>query len=306
MEMSGHMKSMTGFGRGVANDVELGIGFRAEISSVNRKQFEVKVNLPREVSMYEPKLRMMVSERVSRGSLILRVDLERSSGSSPDGSSAGPLRVNEAVLSDVLAKCRGIQERFDIPGKLEISHVLSLPGVLEADAIDFGMPQIDALLGQAVSEAIANMLKMRETEGVSLRRDIDSRISTLSEIVDGIEPLAKSVPDLQKERLLQRLRDSGLSVEYDDERLLREFVIYADKSDVSEEITRLRSHFEHFRKFLDGRDTPVGRSLDFMIQEISREATTLGNKAPGIELSPLVVQFKTELEKIREQVQNVE
>ena len=298
------MKSMTGFGRGCANDAELSLGFRAELSSVNRKQFELKVNLPREISLYEPKLRMMVSERASRGALLLRVDLERCENE--DAKPSGPMKVNESAIAEILNLCSKLQKKHKIGGSLEISQILALPGVLEAGSFDFGMPQIESLLCKAVGEAIDNMLKMRETEGANLRKDIESRICTLAELVDSIEPLAKLVPDLQRERLLQRLRDVGLPSEYDDERLLRELVIFADRADVSEEITRLRSHFTHFKKFLDDRTAPVGRSLDFMIQEIAREATTLGNKAPGAEISPLVVQFKTELERIREQVQNIE
>ena len=298
------MKSMTGFGRGSASSEPLGVGFRSEISSVNRKQFELKVLLSREVSLYEPKLRMLVSERVNRGSLLLRVDLERFS--SQGLTHSGPLRINESAVEAILSKTKSLQKAMKIPGELEIGQILALPGVVEQSFLDFGMPEIESILCQAVVEAIDNMLKMRETEGANLKKDIESRIQTLSDLVDQIEPLAKLAPEIQRERLLQRLRDAGLPAEYDDERLLRELVIFADRSDVTEEIIRLRSHFIHFRKFLANGSAPVGRSLDFMIQEISRESTTLGNKAPGAELSPLVVQFKTELEKIREQVQNIE
>ncbi len=300
------MKSMTGFGRGCANDAELGLGFRAEISSVNRKQFELKANLPREITHYEPKLRMMVAERASRGALMLRVELEKSEGGEDAPKTSGPIKINETAIAELLAKCEGIKKRFKLKGSLEIAQLLALPGIVEAGTLDFSMPQVESLLCKAVGEAIDNMLKMRELEGENLKADIESRIQTLSDLVESIEPLAKLAPDAQRDRLLQRLRDAGLPAEYDDERLLRELVIFADRADVSEEITRLKSHFIHFKKFLNGQGAPVGRSLDFMIQEIAREATTLGNKTPSPDLSPLVVQFKTELEKIREQVQNIE
>jgi uncharacterized protein (TIGR00255 family) len=281
------------------------MGFRAELSSVNRKQFELKVNLPREISFYEPKLRMMVSERANRGAILLRVDLERCDVEA-HGRPGVPLTINESSIVEILARCERIKNRHGIPGQVDLGVLLSLPGVIEPLTPDYSLPAIEALLRKAVDEAIDRMLDMRETEGVNLREDLDGRIQNLSELLDAIEPMARIAPDSQRERLHQRLRDAGLPAEYDDDRLLRELVIFADRADVSEEITRLRSHFSHFKKFLDKGSEPIGRSLDFMVQEICREVTTLGNKTPSPELSPLVVQFKTELEKIREQVQNVE
>ena len=147
---------------------------------------------------------------------------------------------------------------------------------------------------------------MRTREGENLKRDILGRIGVMETLVDEIRPLAAQLPAIQKERLFKRLKEFDLSIEDTDERILREAVIYGDKLDVTEEITRLRSHFTNFRKLADEPDTPVGRSLDFMVQEIFRECNTLGNKAGSTEISPRVVMLKTELEKIREQVQNIE
>jgi uncharacterized protein (TIGR00255 family) len=294
------MKSMTGFGRGAAATADGLTGFAVEISSVNRKQLEIRINLPRELSMLEPAVRSAVNARISRGSLAVRVALEGES------TALGVPKVNRAALTGLIEQFRRVQEATGIPGQIEIQHLALVPGVIEDVALDASQPWIEEVLLRAVEAAVDNLLAMRSAEGKSIEADFARRLELLESLVDRIEPVAAGLPAFMREKMREKLKNAGLEVEYDDERLLKELVIYSDKSDVTEELTRLRSHFGQFRNFIRAEQEQAGRSLDFLVQEIFREITTLGNKACCCEVTPLVVEFKSELEKIREQVQNIE
>jgi uncharacterized protein (TIGR00255 family) len=192
-----------------------------------------------------------------------------------------------------------------VPVDTSIPQLMALPGVVEPASPDIDRPEIKEVFKEAVQKAVEALVAMREYEGEALKADLAERQNKLAELVEAIEPLAEGIPGHMKQKLLERLEKENLPIEASDERVLKEVVIYADKSDVTEELTRLRSHFQQFQSFLDKKE-PVGRSMDFLMQEMFREITTLGNKAGGCEITPLVVEFKTELEKIREQVQNIE
>ena len=154
-------------------------------------------------------------------------------------------------------------------------------------------------------EALTRHIEMRRTEGAALERDILARIDGFEKIVAKIRTLTPGLPEQQAARMRERLKDAGFNAEADDERMLREFVIFADRLDVTEELTRLDAHFRHFRSIAAGSEPP-GRPLDFLMQEMFREINTLGNKAGTADISPLVVEMKTGLEKVREQIQNIE
>ena len=294
------MRSMTGFGRGEALSADGKILFRTEISSVNRKQFELKTLLPKEMLSAENELRRLIGTRISRGTLTLRVETVFQ-------DSIGPrLKIDRAALLSLLGQLKNLYAEAGIGAEPAIEPLLQLPGIMETDAADLSDPQLLETLKQSCMAAIDQLIAMRESEGANLRLEFEKRLEYLTETVDRIEPLAAALPRMQYERLLRRLQESGLAVDLNDERVLRELVIFSDRADVTEEITRLRSHFVHFRKFLEETAEPVGRNLDFLMQEIFREINTLGNKAPTPEISPLIVRLKTEVEKIREQVQNIE
>jgi uncharacterized protein (TIGR00255 family) len=294
------MKSMTGFGRGEANAAGKGVSFCVEILSVNRKQLDVRSNLPRELAGFEPLLKKLTSEKINRGAVSVSVKINYTS------ASASKISLNKYLAEDIIRKAANLQERFDIPGELTISDIINIPGILEDSAQNLEAPELEDAFSKAVNKALDALLSMRSDEGKLLKKDLMKRLKALRAILADIEPPAKEIPKRQKERLLQHLKDADISANPDDERILREVVIYCDKMDVSEEITRLKSHFIQFDDFLEDNKNPIGRSMDFLSQEINREITTLGNKAADTSVSPLVVKFKTELEKIREQVQNIE
>ncbi|MCP3965436.1 MAG: YicC family protein [Lentisphaerae bacterium] len=294
------MQSMTGFGKAEATDNKTGISFSVEIASVNRKQLDIRPNLPREFTGLEPVLRRLVSEKISRGSIMIRVFFELAENAATEA-----VNINHALLHKLVDQCRALHTEAG-GGSWSISELLGLPGVIESVAPDVESEEVMTTFTEAVTKAVDALVEMRAAEGNSMAEDIRERLSGLVKIVDCIEPLTAEIPELMKQKLLDKMRDADLPVDPDDERVIKEVVVYSDRSDVSEEVTRLRSHFKQFDNFLASHGKPIGRSMDFLVQEIFREINTLGNKGGGCEVTPMVVQFKTELEKIREQVQNIE
>ena len=295
------MRSMTGFGRGEASSPDGSLAFRVEISSVNRKQFELKFNLPRDMASCEGVLRQTVAARISRGALTLRVEMI----ASPENAAAS-LKISESNVRALAQQAEALEKKGCACARLTLADMLAVPGIVEQASIDFSLPENTAVLIRACSAALDDLIRMRETEGENLRKVLAGKIRKLAGLVDQIEPLVKQLPLQQRDKLLQKLQEAGLGIDLNDDRVLRELVIFADKCDVSEEIARLRSHFSHYQTFLDDKDASLGRNMDFLTQEIFREINTLGNKAPSVDVSPLIVQLKTEAEQIREQIQNIE
>ena len=180
-----------------------------------------------------------------------------------------------------------------------------MPGVVVPVSALSSNPEFETFLLGVFDAALDRHIEMRRTEGAALERDILARIDEFESLVARIRALTPGLPEQQAARMRERLKDAGFNAEADDERMLREFVIFADRLDVTEELTRLDTHFKHFRSLAAGGGSP-GRSLDFLMQEMFREINTLGNKAGTAEISPLVVAVKTGLEKVREQIQNIE
>ena len=293
------MNSMTGYGFS-EHRCNSGVTFSVEVFSVNKKNLELRVSLPKEALQLEPFVRQIASKRLSRGFITIRINIKAEESFLKDS-----VKINEPLAHVYLKKIRNLQERHDIPGEIGIADIIGLPGVIEDDLESSEFMKSEEELSLSVNAALDKLMEMRTREGESLKNDIEARISFLESIVAKVKPMAEKIPELQKEQLLKRLNESGLQIDSSDERLLRELVIFSDKSDVTEEITRLKSHFKQFREFMN-KTEPCGRSLDFLTQELQREITTVGNKALQSEITPLIVEFKTELEKIREQIQNIE
>jgi len=292
------MFSMTGFGRGEAvfgNDCIL----TAEASSVNRKQLEIRMIAPPELAGYEPAVRKIVGQYFNRGSVQLRLAVR--SG----GTEGERLAIDEAMLDELIDGALDARRRAGLPEDVAVETLMNIPGVVLSGEADMEDPGFADALERAVTDACQACRRMREAEGTSLQQDLRRRGDVLKELLARLEPECAKLPEIAKKRLLGKLADASLPVKPDDEMLIRELLFYADKSDVAEEITRLKSHFSQLDGFL-ADERPAGRSLDFLAQEFFREITTLGNKAASPAVSPLVVAFKSELEKMREQIQNVE
>lgn len=294
------MFSMTGFGRA---ECTFGNGclLTAEISSINRKQLEMRMIAPPELSAMEPAARKIIGVHFNRGAIQLRMTIRRS-GASVDASGAF---VDAAALDLLIDEAREARKRAGLPEQVSVETLMTLPGVVCFGESVVDDPGFAGAFEKAVSSACVACRKMRETEGAALQADLRRRGVLLRELLKKLEPECAKLPDVAKKRLLTKLSDAGIPVQPNDEALTRELLFYVDKADVAEEITRLKSHFAQLDDFL-ASDRPAGRSLDFLAQEFFREITTLGNKAASPAVSPLVVAFKSELEKMREQIQNVE
>ncbi len=293
------MNSMTGFGAATA---PLGSSsLRVEIGGVNRKQTEIAISLPRAWSELEASVRDIISGAVSRGRVNVTISLQASTGHENSGS----LTINEAKLASLLSLLPRLQDALGQPTTPSLDALLRL-GILEEES-DASISPAEAweAVEPALREALASFTALRAQEGQNLCNDLLARVATLRDFRSKLMARSSGVAARHREALMKRLADSGLDLPLDDERLIKEIALFADKCDVSEEMTRLASHLDQFEAIC-AKDEPVGRTLDFLCQEIFRELNTTGSKANDAELAQLVVSAKTELEKIREQVQNVE
>ncbi len=290
------MHSMTGFGRGshATNKVVV----RVEASSVNRKQGEVVFFMPRDLAELEPRLRKHVLGRIARGRINVNVNLEH-----PSTSTSG-VRIDTGKARALEAAFTELSEAIDRPIKPGSAEFLRAPEILIFEEA-YEPEVIWGALEPALNLALDGLTKMRAEEGADLKIEIGRLLARLEELTGEIEQGAPSVVTNHRDNLLRRLREAELELDLDDDRVLKELSLFADRCDITEEIARLRSHFRKFSTYLDSSD-PVGRSMDFLCQEINREFNTIGSKANDATLAQAVVKAKTDLEKIREQVQNIE
>ncbi len=293
------MKSMTGYGRGECT--AKGASITVELNSVNRKQAEVSLSVPSELESIEPDLRDLILASVSRGRVSGRVVLQYTGS-----SRASAVAVNETQAKAYRRELSKLAKSLEIPDNLSLDSLLRLPGVLESAQPILDAKAFRAPIKSALGQALEGLLSMREKEGANLGRDLAKRLAKLRRIVKRVTKLAPDVLKHHRERLIERLKKANVEVpDMDDDHLLREIVYYTDRTDVTEELTRLGSHFVQLEECLSDV-VPVGRKLDFLAQEMFREINTIGSKANDANISSEVVTLKTELEKIREQVQNVE
>ena len=288
---------MTGFGRGSATtDTWLA---NIEIGSVNRKQAEVVVQMPRELSELEGRIRKKVLGVISRGRAQVSVNLERAQGT------AAAIQVDTVLAKAFHDAFNSLGKSIGQPLLPTASDYLRQPGIISTGGGEIDPETAWLAIEPAVDTALTGLSSMRETEGRHLKHDFLERLDTLKKFAATIAESAPGRPTRQRDMLAKRLRDLGLELDLADERVAKEIAIFADRCDISEEITRLDSHFAKFREYLDSNDAS-GRPLDFLCQELFREFNTIGSKANDAGIAQTIVEAKTELEKIREQVQNVE
>ena len=290
------MHSMTGFGRGTHAAAHVVI--RVEASSVNRKQGEVHFFMPRDLAELEARLRKHVLGRVTRGRVNINVTLEH-----PGGAGSG-VRVNVAKARALKAAFLDMSRELDQEITPGASDYLRAPDVFLFEE-DYKVEEIWGAMKPALDEALDGLVQMRAEEGADLKAELERILAHLEALTNEIEEHAPAVIANHRENLLRRLRDAELDLDAGDERVLKEVALFADRCDITEEITRLRSHFRKFHAYMNSSGV-VGRSMDFLCQEINREFNTIGSKANDATLAQAVVNSKTELEKIREQVQNIE
>ena len=297
-EVDDLLKSMTGYGKGEYEN-EL-YRFTVEIKSVNHRYNDILVKMPRHISYLEDTIKKRVKEKISRGKVDVYINLEYINESAVDVKVDIPLAYSyKLALEDLRLK-------LNIDDNIRLNNILSMNEVVKTErkAVDENLIE-DSLLN-SLHTAITNITQMREKEGEELKQDMLLKLGNIQNYLETIQERSPSVVMEHKEKLRERINELlDNSVAIDEDRLSNEVAFFADKSSIDEEIVRLKSHIKQFKSILDEEDS-VGRKLDFLIQEFNREINTIGSKANDIIISKYVVELKAELEKIREQVQNIE
>ncbi|MEM7790078.1 MAG: YicC/YloC family endoribonuclease [Verrucomicrobiota bacterium] len=290
---------MTGFGNGSAQDNESGQTIEVEITSVNRKNLDVFVNAPREWMGFENRCNEWLKSSFSRGRINVQIKLNAAVNRNH------ALAWSREAMKQNLQQLREFAESEEIPFVADSHLILELAKVLKDSTSLPDWKDIESIIEMAFEAALNQCMEMRDSEGASLALDLKSRIDQLDELTGMIESISKRSVTNYRDALMERLKQINLELDLDDERVLKEVALFADRSDISEEITRLRSHLEQFCSFITSKEA-TGRKMDFLCQEIHRELNTTGSKSTEIEITRAVIEGKNALERIREQVQNVE
>jgi uncharacterized protein (TIGR00255 family) len=290
------MHSMTGYGRGQV------VGGRTkvivEIQSVNKRQIEISISLPSAFASLENDLRAKIERSLHRGRIIATI-----STTGPAGQ-LQPL-VDQSLANLYLQRFKQLQKELDLPSEITIESILRSPGVISSSDQGLFDSSASSAVGAALDLALQQLLQMRAKEGATLHKELTRRARSIRQAIAKIRKLQPRVAKRYRELLFERVKKLGVEINLDDDRLTKEVVFFAERSDFSEEMTRLESHLDQFIETTDNQQA-IGRTLEFIGQEIGRELNTLGAKANDAEISRIVVDCKAELEKIREQVQNVE
>ena len=290
---------MTGYGRGECS--QNGFKLTVELSSVNRKQTEISVTLPREMEMLEAQVRDLVNRFISRGRLNVRVRLHAGTN-----EVSARMHLNIPLAKAYARELTRLARQLSLPGPVTLDHLARAPGVFQTDEQLVEEQNFWPAVERSLKKALTSLVKMREREGAHLAQDLAKRIDLMRAATNRIQRHAPTVAERYREQLLERIRGAGLEAPgVEDDRLLKEVVYFGDRSDISEELTRLQSHFQQFEHCRKSAE-PIGRTLDFLAQEMNREVNTIGSKANDSLISSEVVTLKAELEKFREQAQNVE
>ncbi|HXT64716.1 MAG TPA: YicC/YloC family endoribonuclease [Pyrinomonadaceae bacterium] len=290
---------MTGFGRGAATGDGFAVG--VEIKTVNNRYLDVHVRGPQEISSLEMDIRKRVNTRLSRGRVDLNINFDRT-------GEASSYQINQSVVAAYVNALREIQRQFNLSGDIDVSAIARLPGALASPRNELTDEMVSGI-ESAIDQALDNLEQMRDVEGQSLGNEMRNRLQTILLKIPQIEGAAAGLMDGYQQRLQKRISElvsrGGQSIELDATRLAQEVAYLADRSDITEELARLRSHVEQFGEALES-DEEVGKRLDFLLQELNREANTVLSKSTEISIKEAALAIKAEVEKLREQVQNVE
>ena len=290
--------SMTGFGRGeYKND---NYHFTVECRTINHKYVDINIRLPRKISFLEDKIRNVVKEYVKRGRVDLYIKLDLI------GSEDVNLKFDEKLASEYVNILNNIKSTFNLQDDITIMNIAKFPDIIKSEEKEEDEDLLWSMLKVALDDCLVKLKDMRKEEGIKLSNDIDMRCDLLKDYIEQIENYSYNVVNEYKEKLNNRIAeilDNPSLV--DENRLAQEVAIYADKCSITEEIVRFKSHILQLKKTIH-KDESIGRKIDFLIQEMNRETNTIGSKSSDLNITNLVVEIKSELEKIREQIQNVE
>ncbi|MBR2875812.1 MAG: YicC family protein [Clostridia bacterium] len=291
------IKSMTGFGRAQAS-VD-GFNITAEIKSVNHRYFEFSSRIPRAYAFLEEKIKSYLSSYIARGKVECFLTIEATADDSVT------VKVNEPLAKGYYDAIHFIGDNFSVNANISAQDIARYPEVLSVTKNAVDEDDLWEKVKGVLEEAVLRFIKMREQEGGKLKADVLSRADTIIENVAFVEKRSPETVKEYNEKLLTRMKEVLEGVQVDESRILTEAAIYADKIAVAEETVRLRSHIDQLRSMMNS-DEAIGRKLDFLVQEINRETNTIGSKAQDVEIARIVIDTKAEIEKIREQIQNIE
>ena len=290
------ISSMTGFGRAkVENDA---FQITVEMKSVNHRFLEMNIRLPKQMMVFEDKIRKLIAEQVGRGRIEVSIIVEG------EGLVERKLRVDWSLLEQYKLIMEEAKDKFQLQDSITLQQLIAMPEVTAIEEVENVNETFEHSLYEAVRRAASMLKTMRDGEGERLHKDLEHRLQEIHTCVHAIVPYAPSVIQKYRERLENRLKELH-NQELEEQRLLTEIAVFADRCDIHEELVRLQSHLEQFQEALESTE-PVGRKMDFIVQEMHREINTIGSKANDLTISKYVVEMKNNLEKIREQVQNIE
>lgn len=293
------IKSMTGFGRGEYSDGKRNV--IAEIKTVNHRYADVNVKMPKRYSFAEEKIKAIVKERVKRGKVEVSIIVENLTEEDTT------VKLNTLVASQYVENLKELKKTYDLKGDIDIQLVANMPDVLKAIPDVENEEEVTAVINGAVAEAAKALDDMRGIEGTKLAEDLLMRGDLIRDLVKKIDTRAPKVAEEYTQKLLNRIKELiGDQVDVPEDRILVEAAVFADKANITEELVRLDSHMIQLKNILNSSDGPCGKKLDFLVQEMNREANTIGSKSNDMEITALMLETKSEIEKIREQVQNIE
>lgn len=291
------LKSMTGFGRAV-EEID-GYVITVEIKSVNHRYFDFSSRIPRQYGFLDDKLKSYINSKVSRGKVECYVSVE-----ALDTEDAAVV-INKTLASAYVEALKELSEEYSLKEDFGTAFVSRLPDVFVLKKADEDEEKIWQLVKSVTDEAIEKFIQMRAVEGAKMKEDVASRAEYILDCVSFIEERSPQTVKEYNDKLVERVHEIIGDVSLDEQRIIQEVAIYADKVAVAEETVRLRSHIAQLKTFLESEE-PIGRKMDFLVQEINRETNTIGSKANDVDIARKVVDIKAEVEKIREQIQNIE
>ena len=292
------IKSMTGFGRCEAADEER--KFTVEMKGVNHRYLDANIRMPKKLNFFESAIRSLLKESVHRGKVDIFITYEDFSESQVS------LKYNETLAAEYLEKFKMMEEKFSLENDIRVSTLSRYPEVLTMEEKMDDEEELWKGLKKAMDGAIAQFVQTRTVEGENLKKDLIAKLDGMLELVGQIEERAPKIIAEYREKLEGKVKELLEDTQIDEGRIASEIVIFADKICTDEEVVRLRSHVEHMKSTLQSDDSGIGRKLDFIAQEMNREANTILSKANDLETSNIGIELKTEIEKVREQIQNIE
>lgn len=291
------IKSMTGFGAGDAETADFKV--HIEVKAVNQRFLETNYHMPYSMNMFENQLTKKIKEYASRGKLDINIRFQDLR------DKAVTVKVDKGLVAAYGQALQEISSQLELSAPVTAAQIASYPDVLKLNEENADLEAAQPVLMQAMAQALESFVAMREAEGQNIQRDLLARIATLENFVGELEKLAPEIVAAYRQRLENLLREYLAKEDIEESRIIQEVALFTDKVNYTEETVRLRSHFDQFRQIITAGE-PVGRKLDFLIQEMNREINTVASKANSAGAAQFVVDVKSEIEKIREQIQNVE